>query len=214
MLLLQDADVCLLPCACVCVRALCVCTTLCCVQVTIVTGFLGSGKTTLMNHILTAQHGHRIAVILNEFGQGERVHPASSTFLPSLPHMTGEESNIIQHVKLARAFFPPCRTVTPTVPTHSLIPFPPCRTEKPTVPTFSRTLLPDPQPRRVTQEVRWKRACRLGRKARCTRNGLSFVTGACVVPSRTTECVPLRTSWSGRAVSTTSCSRRRGLPTR
>lgn len=44
-------------------------------QVTVVTGFLGSGKTTLMNYILTAQHGRRIAVILNEFGQGTRATP-------------------------------------------------------------------------------------------------------------------------------------------
>ena len=36
--------------------------------VTIVTGFLGSGKTTLVNHILTVQHGKKIAVIENEFG--------------------------------------------------------------------------------------------------------------------------------------------------
>ena len=37
--------------------------------VTIVTGFLGSGKTTLVNHILHAAHGRRIAVIENEFGE-------------------------------------------------------------------------------------------------------------------------------------------------
>lgn len=39
------------------------------VPVTVVTGFLGSGKTTLINHILTAEHGRRIAVIENEFGE-------------------------------------------------------------------------------------------------------------------------------------------------
>ena len=36
--------------------------------VTIVTGFLGAGKTTLVNHILKGDHGKLIAVIENEFG--------------------------------------------------------------------------------------------------------------------------------------------------
>jgi len=38
------------------------------VPVTVVTGFLGSGKTTLINRILSEQHGRKIAVIVNEFG--------------------------------------------------------------------------------------------------------------------------------------------------
>ncbi|EEH54888.1 uncharacterized protein MICPUCDRAFT_4421, partial [Micromonas pusilla CCMP1545] len=36
--------------------------------ITVVTGFLGAGKTTLVNYVLNADHGYRIAVILNEFG--------------------------------------------------------------------------------------------------------------------------------------------------
>jgi len=36
--------------------------------VLLLTGFLGSGKTTLMNHILTGNHGKKFAIIQNEFG--------------------------------------------------------------------------------------------------------------------------------------------------
>ncbi len=39
------------------------------IPVTILTGFLGSGKTTLLNRILHENHGKRIAVIENEFGE-------------------------------------------------------------------------------------------------------------------------------------------------
>ena len=40
------------------------------VPVTIITGYLGSGKTTLLNYVLQEQHNKKIAVILNEFGEG------------------------------------------------------------------------------------------------------------------------------------------------
>ncbi|MEJ7139357.1 CobW family GTP-binding protein [Amphibiibacter pelophylacis] len=39
------------------------------VPVTILTGFLGSGKTTLLKRVLGESHGHKIAVIENEFGE-------------------------------------------------------------------------------------------------------------------------------------------------
>lgn len=38
------------------------------IPTTILTGFLGAGKTTLLNRILQEAHGHKIAVIENEFG--------------------------------------------------------------------------------------------------------------------------------------------------
>ncbi|KTT20772.1 GTP-binding protein [Pseudacidovorax intermedius] len=39
------------------------------IPATILTGFLGSGKTTLLKRVLTESHGHKIAVIENEFGE-------------------------------------------------------------------------------------------------------------------------------------------------
>ena len=39
------------------------------VPVSILTGFLGAGKTTLMNHILANQEGLKTAVLVNEFGE-------------------------------------------------------------------------------------------------------------------------------------------------
>lgn len=38
------------------------------IPVTIIGGFLGAGKTSLLNHILTGDHGRRIAVLVNDFG--------------------------------------------------------------------------------------------------------------------------------------------------
>ena len=39
------------------------------IPATIVTGFLGAGKTSLVRHLLAAASGHRLAVIVNEFGE-------------------------------------------------------------------------------------------------------------------------------------------------
>ncbi|MEO0802117.1 MAG: cobalamin biosynthesis protein CobW [Cyanobacteria bacterium J06642_2] len=39
------------------------------IPVTVITGFLGSGKTTLMRHLLQNHEGRRLAVIVNEFGE-------------------------------------------------------------------------------------------------------------------------------------------------
>lgn len=39
------------------------------IPVTVITGFLGSGKTTLIRHLLQNHQGRRIAVLVNEFGE-------------------------------------------------------------------------------------------------------------------------------------------------
>jgi cobalamin biosynthesis protein CobW len=39
------------------------------IPVTVITGFLGSGKTSLISHLLQNNQGRRIAVIVNEFGE-------------------------------------------------------------------------------------------------------------------------------------------------
>ena len=38
------------------------------IPVTIITGFLGAGKTSLIRHLITAPHGRRLAILVNEFG--------------------------------------------------------------------------------------------------------------------------------------------------
>ncbi len=38
------------------------------IPATIITGFLGAGKTTIIRHLLTHSHGKRLALIINEFG--------------------------------------------------------------------------------------------------------------------------------------------------
>ncbi|MFZ2006648.1 MAG: GTP-binding protein, partial [Stellaceae bacterium] len=39
------------------------------IPATIVTGFLGAGKTSLVRHLIGAATGHRLAIIVNEFGE-------------------------------------------------------------------------------------------------------------------------------------------------
>lgn len=37
------------------------------IPVTVLNGFLGAGKITILNHILSNKHGYKFAVIVNEF---------------------------------------------------------------------------------------------------------------------------------------------------
>ena len=39
------------------------------VPITLLTGYLGAGKTTLINHILNNQDGYKVAVIVNDIGE-------------------------------------------------------------------------------------------------------------------------------------------------
>ena len=39
------------------------------VPITVLTGYLGAGKTTLINHVLSNQEGYRVAVIVNDIGE-------------------------------------------------------------------------------------------------------------------------------------------------
>jgi G3E family GTPase len=56
------------------------------VPVIVLTGFLGAGKTTFLNRILTGHHGKRIAVIENEFGEiGIDMKPFWTKELPLQP---------------------------------------------------------------------------------------------------------------------------------
>lgn len=71
------------------------------IPVTVITGFLGSGKTTLIRNLLQNNQGKRIAVLVNEFGElgidgdllrscqvcDEEGTPPSSTFDPQVPQI-------------------------------------------------------------------------------------------------------------------------------
>jgi cobalamin biosynthesis protein CobW len=62
------------------------------IPVTIVTGFLGAGKTTLIRHVLETAAGRRLALIINEFGDVG----VDGTILKSCGISTCPEENIVE----------------------------------------------------------------------------------------------------------------------
>jgi cobalamin biosynthesis protein CobW len=62
------------------------------IPVTIVTGFLGAGKTTLIRHVLENAQGRRLALIINEFGDVG----VDGTILRSCGITTCPEENIVE----------------------------------------------------------------------------------------------------------------------
>ena len=71
------------------------------VPCTIVTGFLGAGKTTLIRHVLAQRQGRRLAVIVNEFGDvgidGEILKGCGDRRLPGGEHRRARQRLPVLH---------------------------------------------------------------------------------------------------------------------
>jgi cobalamin biosynthesis protein CobW len=91
------------------------------VPCTIVTGFLGAGKTTLIRHLLAHAHGRRIAVIVNEFGDvgidGEILKGCGDAGCPQLIEL----ANGCLCCTVADEFVPALDTILAQAPEHIVI---------------------------------------------------------------------------------------------
>jgi len=61
------------------------------VPITLLTGYLGAGKTTLMNHILSNQEGYKVAVIVNDIGEVN----IDATLIEQNGNVTKKDNNLI-----------------------------------------------------------------------------------------------------------------------
>ena len=61
------------------------------VPITLLTGYLGAGKTTVINHILGNQKGYKVAVIVNDIGE-VNIH---ATFIEKGGIVTEKEESLV-----------------------------------------------------------------------------------------------------------------------
>lgn len=61
------------------------------IPITLLTGYLGAGKTTLMNHILQNQQGYKVAVIVNDIGEVN----IDSSFIQKGGVVTEEDQSLV-----------------------------------------------------------------------------------------------------------------------
>jgi cobalamin biosynthesis protein CobW len=95
------------------------------IPVTVITGFLGSGKTTLIRHLMTNPGGRKLAVLVNEFGS----EGVDGEILKSCADANCPEENIVELANgcicctVADDFIPTMQMLLarPTRPDHILI---------------------------------------------------------------------------------------------